>query len=145
MATPTPSRISPKTTAALVVLVAFIAGLVAGAAGDRFYLIRSRQLFPHRFGQMGARRIVDHLDRDLHFTAQQRKAVEVIVDRGRARVDAVMANVRPQMRQEIDTTNAEIEKVLTPEQRAKFDAMKMRMQHDRDRRHPGPGGSRPLF
>lgn len=138
METPTPSRSSAKITAAAVVLVAFFAGLLAGAAGDRFYLVHTRQFFPRRLAAMGAHRIVDHLDHELHFTPQQRKAVEEIVDRGRQRMDGIMGNVRPRMRQQIEMTNAEIEKVLTPEQRAKFDAMKMRMHHgEQGRRPPG--------
>src|SRR5437764_253383 len=41
------------------------------------------------------------------------------------------ASVRPQVRQELDATNAEIEKVLTPEQRTKFEALQL--QHRRQR------------
>jgi Spy/CpxP family protein refolding chaperone len=38
-----------------------------------------------------------------------------------------MANVRPQVRQELDATNAEIETVLTPEQKTKFSNLRMRI------------------
>ena len=38
-----------------------------------------------------------------------------------------MANVRPQVRQELDATNAEIETILTPTQKAKFADLRMRI------------------
>ena len=50
-----------------------------------------------------------------------------------------MANVRPQIRQELDATNAEIETVLTPEQKTKFADLRMRIgarRHDRNSPRP---------
>jgi hypothetical protein len=126
--TPSVSPSSAKTTAAVVVIVAFIAGLLAGVAGDRFYLIRTRQFFPHRAMEFAARRVVDHLDRELHLNAQQRVEIQGIIDRHRAHMDSIMSGVRPQMRQEIDAANAEIEKVLTPAQRVQFSNMRMHMR-----------------
>lgn len=142
METPTPSRTkSTIATAIVVVLVTFFAGFVAGGAADRVYLFRTHQLLPRRMVDAGARHIVARLDHELSLTPEQRTQVEQIVERGRARMDAVMSNVRPQMRQQIDATNAEIEKILTPEQRTKFAAMKMHMRHgERDRRRGGPPG-----
>jgi Spy/CpxP family protein refolding chaperone len=66
---------------------------------------------------------VEHLSRKLDLTQQQRTEVEKILERRRARVEAIRANAH----KEIDETNAEIEKVLTPEQRKKFDELKMKM------------------
>jgi len=137
--TPSTSRSRSKATvaavAALVVIVAFIAGVLAGVAGDRLYLFRTHQFFPRRGMEFATRRIVDHLDRDLHLTAQQRTAVQRILDQHRAHMQSIMTGIRPQMRQEIDSTNAEIEKVLTPEQRAQFAPMRMHMG---SRRGHGP-------
>jgi len=73
-------------------------------------------------------RVVDRLNRELHFSSEQRAQVQQIVDRHRVRIDALMSGVRPQIRQEFDATNAEIDKVLTPDQRAAFAKMRMRMQ-----------------
>lgn len=118
--TPTPSPSSTRTTAFAVVLVAFIAGLFVGIAGDRLYFHR---MFPGR-RDFASRRIVDRLDHELHLSSQQKTAVQQIIDRHRVRIDTV---IRPQMRQELDATNAEIDKVLTPDQRAAFAKMRMHM------------------
>ncbi|HEY6843303.1 MAG TPA: hypothetical protein VI391_03990 [Thermoanaerobaculia bacterium] len=131
--TPTPSASNTRTTAIAVVIIAFIAGVFVGIAGDHLLIIH--HLFPRHFG---SRPILERLDRELHLTPQQKTQVQQILDRHRARIEAAMANVRPQIRQEIDATNAEIEKVLTPDQRAQFAKMKMRMPHRR-----GPGGPPP--
>lgn len=111
----------------VVVIVAFFAGLLVGVAGDRFYLIRSHRLFPRRAMQFAARRVVEHLDRDLHLSAQQKVQIQGIIDRHRVRMESIMSGVRPRMRGEIEATNAEIETVLTPEQRVEFEKTRMRM------------------
>lgn len=123
----------------MVVIVAFVAGFLAGVAGDRFYLFRTRQLFPRRAVEFAARHIVDRFDRELHLNPQQRVEIQGILDRHRVRMESIMSGVRPQMRQEIEAANAEIEKVLTPEQRAQFAKMRMRIGPRRGMgRPPGP-------
>lgn len=117
-----------------MVIVAFIAGLFVGIAGDRFYFHR---MFPGR-RDFGSARIVDRLNRELHLSAQQKTEVQQIIDRHRVRIDVLMTNVRPQIRQELDATNAEIDKILTPDQRAAFAKMRMRMPGRR-----GMGGGPP--
>lgn len=129
---PTTSPSSTHRTAILVVVVAFIAGLLIGAAGDRFYLWHHG---PRRSSGFASRRIVDRLDSELHLTAQQKTQVQQIIDTHRQRIDGIMGNVRPQIRQEIDASNAEIEKVLTPQQREQFG--KMRMHILSPQRHGG--------
>jgi len=124
--TPTPSASNARTTAIAVVIIAFIAGVFVGIAGDHLLIIH--HLFPRHFG---SRPIAERLDRELHLTPQQKTQVQQILDRHRARIDAMMGNVRPQIRQEIDATNAEIDKILTPDQRTQFAKMKMRMPRRR--------------
>jgi len=106
---------SPRTTAALLVW-------------------QHRILPSHRRLENASQRIVNHLDRELHFTPGQRAEVQQIIDRHRQRIEAIWASVRPQTRQEIDATNTEIERVLTPEQQAKFKTMRMNMQQQRGSR-----------
>lgn len=132
---------SPRAIAALLIGGALIAGIVLGVAGDRVYLWHTRQFLPRHAPRFVTDRMVDHLDRQLSFTPQQKAAVKQIIDRHRARIEAISANVRPQMRQEIDSTNAEIEKLLTPEQREKFKGLRQR-RHGRGG-EPGPPPPRP--
>jgi len=129
---------SPRTTAALLVIGALLGGIVLGAAGDRALLVWQHRLLPsHRRLETASQRIVNHLDRELHFTTGQRAEVQQIIDRHRQRIEAIWASVRPQTRQEIDATNAEIDRVRTPDQQAKFKTMRANMQQH------GPRGMRP--
>jgi Spy/CpxP family protein refolding chaperone len=130
--------ISPRTSATLLVVVAFIAGLFFGVAGDHLLLIHRHEM---RRGQFGGRQVVDRLDRELHLTSQQKTQIQGIVDHHRARMDAIMSTVRPQMRQEIDAGNAEIEKLLTPEQRVQFQHLKMRLPQRKSGPPPPPPDS----
>ena len=126
---------SSKTKAALIVAVAFVAGLFVGVAGDHLVLLHSGRLFPRHGAAFAAQRVVDHLDRELHLSDAQRVAIQKIVDEHHAHIEAVWNGVRPQIRREIDATAMEISALLTPDQRAKFQAMRAR--NDRYR-HIGP-------
>lgn len=117
---------SPRAVAALLIAGALFAGIVLGIAGDRAWLWHTHQFMPHHPPGFRSDRLVNHLDDQLHFTPQQREAVKQIVDRHRARIESISTGLRGQMRQEIDATNAEIDKVLTPEQRVKFHEQQQR-------------------
>ena len=118
---------SSKTKAALIVVTAFVAGLFVGVAGDRFALYRTGRLFPRRVpGHLAA-----YLTHELKLNDHQRVQIETIVNDHRTKIDAAYKNVQPQMRKEIDAANAEIEAVLTPDQRTKFRAMRERVEKSR--------------
>ena len=134
METPTPSPTSTRRTAILLVAVAFVAGALIGFAGGRVYSIY--RLFGRRGPEFDAHGIMRHLDRELNLTPQQHDQIGAIVDRHHKRMQAIADGIRPQMHQELEAANREIEAVLTPEQRTKFDDMHMRMQ----RFLPGHGG-----
>lgn len=108
--------------AAVVVVLAFVAGFAAGALTDHIWMLKRG---PHP--PMAAHAMVNRLDRHLDLTDEQRAKIEQILERRHT-----------QMRAEIDLTNAEIERVLTPEQREKFQRMRMRLGP----RHGGEGHRR---
>ncbi|HXH38844.1 MAG TPA: hypothetical protein VNN08_09475 [Thermoanaerobaculia bacterium] len=126
-----------RMAAVVVVVVAFIAGILVGVAGDHLYLIHNGRLFPRR-ARFAADRMADNLGRELQLTAQQKTQVLQIIERHRAKIDAAMSNVRPQIRQELDASNAEIASILTPEQRTKFEALRMRIGARRRDRGQSP-------
>lgn len=108
-----------NTILAVVVLVlTFGAGLVGGAAAHHIVSMRRPGPPPPL-----ARAIVRHLDRRLELSDAQR-----------AQIEAILARSHDRMRAQIDATNAEIERVLTPEQRAKFRKMRMRLHGPHGRR-----------
>ncbi len=119
-----------KIIAVIVVLAAFGCGVVAGAVGDRIWLFR-RGPSHGPGGRFIAERILKRLDRDLKLTPQQHDAVKKIIDAHRVRVEGVFDGVRPQVHHEIETANNEIRAVLTPEQRQKFEELRMRLHPHR--------------
>ena len=128
---------SARRTAVVVVIAAFIAGLLVGIAGDRLYLFRTGRFFPRRGSEFAARHIVAKLDRDLNLNEAQEKQIEHILESHHAKIDAAWNAARPQVRQEIDATNNEIERVLTPEQLPKFKELRKKFDARRASRPPG--------
>ena len=128
-----------KALAAVTIVVAFCIGLLIGATGVWFWV------FHHHGGRlpfvadMRERRILQHLDHELDLTPQQHDAVARIIHEHGRRIDALLGGLQPQIRREIEQGNVEVERLLTPEQKAKFAQMKMRLH---SRRHM-PGESSP--
>lgn len=139
---PIPPRgaMSTRTAAIVIVVIALVAGILLGVAGDRAYLFSHRRLAPPQHGPGMVPFMVRRLDHELHLTDAQKTAITQILEQRRTRVEALMNGVRPQVRQEIDRTDAEISRLLTPEQRSKYETIRRRMnrRHDRDHRG-GPG------
>jgi Spy/CpxP family protein refolding chaperone len=123
--------LSSRTVAAVVVIVAFFTGALAGVVGDRVYIFRHGLPRPPR---AMTSRIVEHLTHELNLTKPQHDAVAAIVERHRVRMDAIADSMRPQMQKEIESANAEIEQQLTPEQKTKFAQLRMKMHSRRGRR-----------
>jgi Spy/CpxP family protein refolding chaperone len=116
-----------RTAAVVVVIVAFLAGILIGVAGDHLYLIHNGRLSPRHAARFSADRMTERLAGELELTPQQKTQVQQIIERHRAKIDAIMSNVRPQVRGELDATNAEIDTILTPAQRTKFATLRMRV------------------
>jgi Spy/CpxP family protein refolding chaperone len=121
--------------AAIVVVLAFVAGFAAGVVTDHLVMLRRGPGMP----PMVAHAMAGRLDRHLDLTDEQRRKIEEILERRHGAMDRLWAEMHPRMRVEIDATNAEIERVLTPEQREKFREMRMRLgpRHGEGRRHRG--------
>jgi Spy/CpxP family protein refolding chaperone len=106
--------------AVIVLVLTFASGVVVGIGVARF------GHFPR--GPRGARPpfaahvMLQRLDAHLDLTDAQEAQIREIFERRHARVRA-----------EIETTNAEIERVLTPEQRRKFERFRMHVPGRRAR------------
>jgi len=121
--TPPSRKGSTTLLAAVALLVTFIAGLLVGAVGSRFLSWRT----PLRARPAAADFMMKRLDRTLDLTPQQEVEITRILQAHHQRIGAVWTGVRPQLRREVEQTNAEIQRVLTPEQRTKFEGIKMRL------------------
>lgn len=123
----------------LATLVIFGAGVLSGTLGTRLYQQKNEPPKP-AFGPGGPgpdrfdflRRWGDRLD----LTAEQREKIDRLVRESQERVRALWEPVGPKIQEETRSVRARIEEVLTPEQRAKFEAM----SKDRFRRGGPPTG-----
>lgn len=116
-----------KTTlvAVLVLLLTFAAGICVGVFGAHLMILHGGRgpAFPPPMA------MVNRLDRRLDLTPAQRTQVERIIRKRHARIRELWVDVNPRVRQEIAAANDEITRILTPEQRKKFEEMKLRLHH----------------
>jgi Spy/CpxP family protein refolding chaperone len=108
----------------LFVLGVFCVGMAAGVIVDR-------RVGPHRPGppQVGRGRggppppgrLIERLDRELDLTDDQVARVQKVFDDRRGRLEQTMQEMRQRAEQEQRELQAEIRKVLTPEQQQRFD------------------------
>ena len=124
-----------NTLLAIFVLgVTFAAGIAVGVFGA--FMMHRRG--DGRIPPFAAPAMVNRLDRHLDLTDEQRAKITAIMEKRHQRINSLWQQVRPRVDQEIAATNAEIEKILTPEQREKFQKMKMFLRRPHgEHRHPG--------
>lgn len=114
----------------LFVLAVFCVGLALG-------LVLGRRLSPPPqragmfMGSPGARGgpggrgargglLIERLDRELQLTADQKTRVQTIFDERRSRLEAIQLDIATRAEQEQRDLQAEVRKVLTPDQQARF-------------------------
>lgn len=143
-----------KWYALLFLLGAFVAGAAVGVAGDR--TIEHNGPMPRG----GPRSPLDRMARDLSLTPVQRAAFDTILENRQKQMRQLFAPIQPQMDSLMalgkvvrDSTHEQLRRVLTAEQRVRFDKMHEEMKKrgadarrrwDRDKgpgpeRGPGPG------
>ncbi|MBA2627776.1 MAG: hypothetical protein H0U85_07165 [Gemmatimonadales bacterium] len=121
--------------AALLVLV-FLAGLLAGAAGMR---VMGRGAFDGRRGpRRGPDSFVQMLTKELDLSAPQQDSVRAILARRTAAMDSMWREIGPRFETLKGTVRSDIRMQLTPDQQRKFAEMNKRF----DRMRPAPGGPR---
>jgi Spy/CpxP family protein refolding chaperone len=139
----------PRVLATLVVVVALLTGIVVGMAADRRLAMRWHGPFgghftagrgPRAWGGDGrggpdgnrggpgapADRMHQRFATELGLTPAQMAQVDSIMTRSMAERHAIEDSVRPRMRTILDSTRSQIERVLTPDQRQKFEAWRTR-------------------
>jgi len=83
---------------------------------------------------------------DLGLTKEQQEKARAIHEKGRAEIEPLMKEMQ-EIREKMDAKRRanmeEFESILTPEQKAKFEAFKKNPPHRRDPRGFGPKGERP--
>jgi hypothetical protein len=104
--------------AGLLLIVVFVAGVISAIAMGR--LDGSRALITVEAGGM-PREIAR-----LHLTPAQEQQVDTILRRSRADAEKVLLSTIPRLKAILDSTDDQVRTVLTPTQRAEFDAERQR-------------------
>ena len=114
-----------KTTivAILVVAVTFTAGVAVGVFATHIVHVRGEHMPP----VFPTKMMVNRLDRRLDLTDQQRAQVEQIIRRHHTAITTMWRGLHPRVNSEIEQANAEITRILTPEQRKKFERIKLQL------------------
>lgn len=133
MTDPIPSRrVSPRVISALVLIVTFLVGAIGGIWLDRHHLRREmahrgagRERMPHWALSEGEHRHrLARLARKLELTPEQRAAADTIFAQRSRQLETARLEIEPKMKEIMDTARAQIDSVLTPEQRTKLQAMR---------------------
>jgi len=123
-----PRSSSAKTLAVFTVVIAFVVGMILGILGTWGWILHHNHGRLPFLAQLREHHIVRHLDHELDLSPQQHESVVRIIHERGQRIDAILGGMQPQIRREIDQANVEIERILTPEQKAKFEQLRMRMR-----------------
>ncbi len=107
--------------AILVVAVTFTAGVAVGVFAAHIVHVRGEHMPP----VFPTKMMVNRLDRRLDLTDQQRVQVEQIIRRHHTAITTMWRGLHPRVHSEIEQANAEITRILTPEQRKKFERIKL--------------------
>jgi Spy/CpxP family protein refolding chaperone len=143
MTAPRPERKAPggPRLAVLVLVVAVLAGGIAGVAADRLILLPHMHHGPWHGGPRGGpprdREFRDRFAREVGLTPDQQTRIDSIMDRQGRELRAVRGQVQPQLDSIITRTRRALDSVLTPEQRKKAEAIRKQHPHPPG---PPPGG-----
>ena len=125
--TPPPRDTSTRLVAAIVLLLTFLGGAAAGILCDHIWMLHHGPRARREAMNMITSRLMNRLDRELALTPQQHAQVKQILDAHAVRVQHVFDAVHPEIRREIELGNEEIRRVLTPEQRVKYEKLRMHL------------------
>ena len=123
--------------------------LVGFALGTVFGQWRVQQCFPHSWEKRGfpprgekemKDRMLEHMSKELHLSKEQKQLVAAIFEAKRPQMMALHEEMRPKFEALRNATQAEIRKLLTPEQQGRADKMEAEMEkHKREHEGPPPG------
>lgn len=124
----------------LYVSLIFLAGLATGALlAPKFGRTFMR---PPGSKQM-SRHMLHHLREGLGLTEAQMKQVQPLVEKTGRDLEAIRRETTRRVVARVDASHAEISKLLTPEQQAKFEKMKAESREHLRRGHPPRGPKEP--
>lgn len=129
--------------AALVVALVFAGGIVFGVVADRAYLVMHERIIPKGGIEFIGKHLLRRLDRSLDLSDAQEAEVRAIVNRRTQRMFEKSDELHAALHSEFIAVHTEIARILTPEQRTKFDQMQRRWHGKRLRSGPAEPIARP--
>jgi Spy/CpxP family protein refolding chaperone len=129
-----------RSVALLSVVAVLIVGVAIGIVGTHLFYAQKFRRPDGPPGLMG-RSFVDRLEGHLDLTADQRRQIDEILERSHEEAEMLRHEMQPRLRQLFESTGAEIEAILTPEQQEKFRQLR-ETQRGRMDRFLGPRGGR---
>lgn len=125
-----------------LLVATFIVGALTGAAVDR--VVSADEAPPRRESRDDDdRRRGEYVIDRVEMAADQRAAIDAILERRADRMRAVWRQVEPHLDAVTDSARAEIMQVLTPEQRSEYERMLRERRMRRQEREDGEAGERP--
>ena len=117
----------------LYVLLIFLAGVVTGALlAPRFGRTFMRPPGPKQM----SRHMLQHLQEGLALTPEQVEQVQPLVEETGRDLEAIRRDTTRKVMARVEASHAEISKLLTPEQQAKFEKMKAESREHMHHGHP---------
>ena len=134
---------SPRIAAALVLLAVFVLGAAAGVLADRKLSRRDVGRRLEREGRVPSwlnrpeaehRKYWSRIHDQLGLTPDQRAAVDTLLSHRARQLEAARHQMEPEMLRIMQETRAQIDSVLTPEQRVKLEEIRKERRERRERR-----------
>jgi Spy/CpxP family protein refolding chaperone len=130
-------------------IAGFVLVFVAGAGTGSFVAaVTTRHYLFDRHHSLMAQRWRDRLQQQLNLTPDQTARISPICEATTAQVEQIRRDTAQRVREAFSTAHQQIERELTPEQRAKFDQLRQRHQRmmrrfRRPDQMPGPNSPAP--
>jgi hypothetical protein len=130
-----PLRAGPRALAGVLLVVVAALGVAGGVALERFVLAPAQ---PHartdRYSAERAHHFAKYLAGELELSPAQQRTVDSILVARQAQARAVAAQVRPRFDSITTATRADLYRVFTPRQHARYDELRERHRREREGR-----------
>lgn len=115
------SQLATKRKAHLIILAAFVLGIVVGASGQYLLIHRSLNNKAQNAQASTSVKTIDELTQRLNLTAAQRDQTDQLLSDARRKYQLLDDEVRPQYKAIRLETRKQISALLTPEQQSLFE------------------------
>lgn len=130
-----------RVTAFLAVLALVLLGFLAGVLGTHLFYAKRLQR-AGSFSVIASEFFAERLDRELGLSAEQRTAIDEILDETRIEADELRRALRPKIGGLMEAASERIMEVLSSEQRQLFSELRERHRARADHFLLGPPGPR---